>query len=198
MIDVLKRAALIVRQYMESFPGQRLRRVANALIISVTVCAVVAALGLATLLVLVPRVFGLENLVIATGSMSPAFNAGDVALVDDDVQPDSVRMGDVITYNGPGGVVTTHRVVSIETRDGTPLFSTKGDANDSPDDYLVPADALLARAEARLPYMGWLVDFMKQRNVAMVAVLVPAALIVLNELLSLRKMLLEDSRRRSI
>jgi signal peptidase len=180
---------------IEILSRRRLRRAASGLTVAVTACAAITALGLASLLIVVPRVLGLENLVVATGSMSPAFKAGDIALVDDAVQPADIRPGDVITYNGPGGVVTTHRVVSIEVSEGSPVFLTKGDANNAPDSYLVPADALMARAEARLPYMGWVTDFIMRRNVVMAVVFVPAALIVLNEVFTVATAVWDQRRR---
>ena len=168
-----------------------LHKTLTVLVFLATATAVVFALMMAALLIVLPRALGLETLVIATGSMTPAFNAGDIALVDERVEPGDIQLGNVITYFGPEGVVTTHRVVTIRYQDGQPTFLTKGDGNNSPDDYIVPADALIARAEVRLPYLGWVVEFIKRREVVMAAVLVPAILIVLNELVNVGRILRE-------
>lgn len=56
------------------------------------------------------------------------------------VDADEIRVGDVITYQLASGrsTVVTHRVVSIGTRlDGTPVFTTQGDANDTADEEVV-------------------------------------------------------------
>jgi len=80
--------------------------------------------------------------VVATGSMEPEIKTGSFILIES-VDPDDVRIGDVLTFRSsdptvPNGMPVTHKVVGISTdKHGTRCFTTKGTANDKQDDYPV-------------------------------------------------------------
>ena len=70
---------------------------------------------------------------VATGSMAPQFNVGDV-LIAKETAPENIKVGDSLTYIGNSGTFTgkvvTHEVTRIEkTNDGQYIFHTKGKAN---------------------------------------------------------------------
>lgn len=73
---------------------------------------------------------------VQTGSMTPKYQVGDVILVKE-VNPDSIQIGDDVTYQGKvgsmKGMLVTHRVIDIEEVDGKRIFHTKGIANNSED-----------------------------------------------------------------
>lgn len=73
---------------------------------------------------------------VQTGSMIPKYQVGDVILVKE-VNPDSIQIGDDVTYQGKvgsmKGMLVTHRVIDIEEVDGKRVFHTKGIANNSED-----------------------------------------------------------------
>jgi signal peptidase len=172
------------------------RRLPGLVSLVVTVVGLTVALALSGLLVVMPRLTGLDNLIIATGSMRPAFEPGDVALVDKSVMPADVRVGDIITYFDPQGTVVTHRVMALERApDGGPAFQTRGDANPVEDRYVVPGEDLLGRVEHRVPYLGWVIDAIKRQEVVYAALFIPAGIIVLNELANLVRPLLARRRR---
>ena len=100
---------------------------------------------LATVAALVPTVAfaamlagGLSANVMVTGSMEPKIGVGSLLLYER-VPPESLRRGDVISFAKPGadGAVTTHRIVDIGSRDGKPVFRTKGDNNPVVDPWLI-------------------------------------------------------------
>lgn len=72
---------------------------------------------------------------VLSGSMSPEIPMGSLAIAAP-IPRDDVRVGDVILFNAPsdGNPLTMHRIHEIERRkDGTAVYTTKGDANDVPD-----------------------------------------------------------------
>jgi len=98
------------------------------------------------LVVGVPQLAGASEShhVVLSDSMNPTFESGDVILVED-VDPETIEEGNVITYADSSGERTTHRVVEVVEEDGERYFQTKGDANEDPDATLVPAGAVEAR-----------------------------------------------------
>ncbi len=74
---------------------------------------------------------------VATGSMIPVYEVGDI-LVSKEIKAQDIKVGDDIVYKGEKGSfkdkVITHRVISIEKQeDGNYKIITKGVANDEQD-----------------------------------------------------------------
>lgn len=115
-------------------------------------------LGLALLLTPLTQVFGgLELLAVMSGSMEPTIPVGGVVAIRP-VSAADLKVGDAITFvnlSNPD-VLVTHRIVSIELRDGQTMLTTKGDANDSVDALSAPASRAVGRVEFALPYLGYL------------------------------------------
>jgi signal peptidase len=135
-----------------------------------------------------------ESYVVMSGSMEPAIQTGDVIFVYDR-DPSTIEEGDVITYNldGQRTEVTTHRVVDIvENEEGQRVFVTKGDANEEPDPYRVPPDAVIGvmptdGIPARVPFLGHALLFAQSKFGIALLVFVPAGLLVVTELWDLYK-----------
>lgn len=81
--------------------------------------------------------FGREVLLVASGSMAPAIVPGDIVVVATGHRvPEE---GDVITFTRGPGPLVTHRIVDVGTDPhGSPVFVTRGDANDDADPTPVP------------------------------------------------------------
>lgn len=97
---------------------------------------------------------------VLSGSMSPTLGVGSAA-VTRPAEPQAIRLGDIITYRSPrNGELTTHRVVGIE--ESSPLlFQTRGDANEDPDPYLVPAANIAGKVVFDVPLLGYAADFVR-------------------------------------
>ena len=67
------------------------------------------------------------------------------------------QVGDIITFNVKGRYVS-HRV--IEKSD---WYKTKGDANEDPDTWIIPPQAVSGEYWFRIPYLGYLVAFVKSK-----------------------------------
>jgi signal peptidase len=149
-------------------------------------CALLVAAGiLFGLFLVVPSLMGWERYVIVSGSMTGTYDRG--SLVFDEVVPvKSLKVGDVITYlpprgSGPKGLVT-HRIHSIgrDPKTHAKAFRTKGDANLVADPWTFTlSQPDQARVVTGVPYMGFALAALAEREVRMILVGIPAALIAL-------------------
>lgn len=127
-----------------------------------------------------PSLFGYQLYAVLSGSMSPAFDTGSVLFVRP-VDPLAIDVGDVITFTAPAGDhLTTHRVVDIDDTAGIE-FTTRGDANNVNDPNPVPAGRLVGRVHGALPYLGYLMGFVRTRQGLIILVFIPAVLVILFE-----------------
>ncbi|MDR2897072.1 MAG: signal peptidase I [Propionibacteriaceae bacterium] len=117
--------------------AQKARRWA-ARIGSIVVGAVMLVLlGLAVLLVLVPKVTGGMALTVLSGSMEPGIMPGDIVVTRgiSSENIDQLRIGDIITFlpypDDP--MLVTHRIVGQSAGPNGITFATQGDNNPSPD-----------------------------------------------------------------
>ncbi len=77
----------------------------------------------------------LTPVAVVSGSMEPSISTHSLVFVEQ-VDPTTVRTGDVITFDPPGAAQrTTHRVTRVLERPDGPYFVTKGDANPVEDDW---------------------------------------------------------------
>lgn len=100
-------------------------------------------LALLSLVVVVMPAFGWHTVMLASGSMSPAYPAGSLLLVRDAPARD-IRVGDVVTVARPHRLPITHRVVAIEPGGGVlpgRVVTLQGDANAEPDPQPYDIDA---------------------------------------------------------
>lgn len=82
-------------------------------------------------------ILGFRQYVVATGSMEPEYNIGDLIVIRETTK-EQIKIGDVINYISETGIDTiTHRVVDIIQKDGQTYYKTKGDNNNSVDPELV-------------------------------------------------------------
>lgn len=109
---------------------------------------------------LVPLTVGWRPEVVLSGSMAPHVAPGDVVLVASTNH--AVRPGQVILFVDPARPYRRllHRVVS-RNPDGT--YVTRGDANPSADSTPVPPGNVQGMARLRVPWIGLLVYWARQR-----------------------------------
>ncbi|NDK30882.1 signal peptidase I [Nesterenkonia haasae] len=145
----------------------------------INTAAVVALLLAAAFLV--PGLLGFERYVITGASMSGTFERGSLAIAKS-VPVEDLVVGDVITYLPPpdSGLseLVTHRIVEIDDSLGAPVFRTQGDANAASDPWLFQLDdPLQARLEVAVPEIGWVFIALADREMRMVMIGIPAAVI---------------------
>jgi len=156
--------------------ARRLARACSALVLA-------AGLLFGALLVL-PAALGWQRYVIVSGSMTGTYDRGSLVL-DEVVPVSELREGDVITYDPPAGAgpagLVTHRIAEITTDQvGRRTFRTKGDANEAADPWTFHLpQGEQARVRAGVPYAGFALAALGRRDLRILIVGVPAALIAL-------------------
>ena len=94
---------------------------------------------------------GVQPAIISGISMEPNLELGDI-VVTRDVDPDSIKPGDVIRFQS-GEIDVLHRVVEVRQSAAGPVFITQGDNNNYLDPP-VPASALGGKVVLVLPKLG--------------------------------------------
>lgn len=114
-------------------------------------------------------VFGFKTAVVLTGSMSGTIEPNDLIVTR---RQKSYSVGDIITYSAVGTPVT-HRITA-ETEDG---FTTRGDANNTPDAETVRPKMIIGRVVLILPHIGVFIRFLRtpQGLLCIIAVILAAA-----------------------
>lgn len=148
---------------------------ANLAIVAVTL------LGAAFVL---PSVMGFERYVLTGGSMDGTYDKGSLVF-ERPVPADQLEVGDVITYQPPASsglsTLVTHRIVKIG-RDplGGQVLQTKGDANQDVDPWQFSLTAQEQPVVAfSVPHVGWALIALADREMRMLIVGIPAALVAL-------------------
>ncbi len=105
--------------------------------------------------------FGWRVDAVLTGSMEPRLKVGSL-VVTVPVEPDTIKVGDIITFRpATGGRNTiTHRVIGIEQN--SPLrFETMGDANIRSDSNTVLQQNVVGKVYFHVSSLGFLTEFLK-------------------------------------
>jgi signal peptidase I len=125
-----------------------------------------------------PLVTGGAALAVLSGSMAPGLPVGAMAFVRP-VDPADVRPDDVITFQRAPDApeLVTHRVLAVDDSSGTPVFTTKGDANEDADLDPVPASALRGELWFGMPHLGRLAALLQSpKGAGLLVVLVCATI----------------------
>jgi len=140
-----------------------------------------AILVTAALLLFIATNFGWSVDTVMSGSMETGISTGDI-VVTRPVSADEIKVGDIITFHSPSNEkLTTHRVTAIEK--GTQLkFQTKGDANEDPDPYAVPAGNVVGRVCLKIPYFGYVSQLIKNPVGFMLTFCIPGIMLILMEI----------------
>lgn len=127
-----------------------------------------------------PMVFGFSPVIVLSGSMYPTFEAGDMILLRE-VDPDTIQEGDVICYfaDNDKDAAITHRVIEVQTgEDGSPVFVTRGDANNVEDRAAVTVDMVQGKYTGLyIPGLGNVAVFLQSPLGMVLCIVCPLALI---------------------
>lgn len=138
-------------------------------------------------LFLLPRLLGWQLQVVLSGSMAPSLPAGSISFVEP-VDPQSIGVGDVLVFQLPRdpSQQVSHRIVEIRGEGEAQEFHTKGDANNAPDDYWVPAANVQGIVRWAIPYLGYVVPYVRSPIGYAILIVLPASMIILGEFQRIR------------
>ncbi|MEM3579745.1 MAG: signal peptidase I [Candidatus Bathyarchaeia archaeon] len=104
---------------------------------------------------------GFTPTIIASGSMQPTLNPGDIAIVIS-TPPKAIRVGDIIQYRtAQSQEPTVHRVIDKYEAGGITWFITQGDANNAPDNP-ISEQQVVGKVIFTIPKLGWVSIYLKE------------------------------------
>lgn len=127
----------------------------------------------------VPSIFGYKALTILSNSMEPEFNAGDVILINNKLDP---KLNDVVTYKHPDGILVTHRITKTVKKNGEVFFKTKGDNNNVDDQILIPRKNILGIQKIIIPKAGYIARFVSSPIGFFIFIAVPLLILIIIEI----------------
>ena len=103
----------------------------------------------------IPSFFGYKAFVVASGSMEPTLDFGDIVIIRETEQ-NNINTGDIITFleKDNNKSTITHRIVNIIEEDGKIKYQTKGDNNNTRDDELVTYDNIEGKYQFKISKLG--------------------------------------------
>lgn len=117
----------------------------------------------------IPGIFGYKPLIVMSGSMETSIYTGDLIFTKK-VDPNTLKVGDVIAFREDDNYVTTHRIIEIKDVDGEKYFVTKGDNNNTIDKHLVSFNKIEGIYVSRIAGLGSALMFL-QKPLGLVTVL---------------------------
>lgn len=126
-----------------------------ARILSIVGTLIIVLALVASALLFIPGLFGINMFCIATQSMEPELPVGSLVCVER-VDPQGLEAGDVITYRDAQdpNVPVTHRVVENDLSEWQ--LVTKGDANTQTDPIVVSYGQVVGEVVFSVPLLGYL------------------------------------------
>jgi signal peptidase len=172
-----------------------LKALASGANIVVSLMLAVVAIGLA--FVAVPF-FGNKALIVRSASMQPTIPVGGLVVVKPQEELLSplaglvapiYREGDIVAFKNEKNqkIITTHRIVAQELKDGKIFYQTKGDANKTPDNGLVSEKNVVGKSRFSAPFIGKLFSFTKSNIGFPLLVIFPALLVIIFESINIFK-----------
>ena len=145
----------------------------------------------------VPMVGGIFPMIILTDSMEPEFSSGDL-IICKNAEAEDVKEGDIICFYDPDGngtTTVTHRVKAItKDDDGNLAWETKGDANNTEDARIVPAENLVGIYQRNIPGVGNVAMFIQTTQGLIICVICPIILLLAYDII--RRRIYEKSRKK--
>lgn len=150
-------------------------------------------------------------LTVASGSMVPTLNVGDLILVQGVTNASALNAapkpdGEIIVFRSPRleGELIVHRAVYKEFHNGVWYFRTQGDANFGEDrwngddvwDGMIPETRLIGKVTGKVPYIGYIPLYIRTREGIIIVVILILIIIFAEYLPVLSKKQPEQSEQR--
>lgn len=134
----------------------------------------------------VPDFFGWKPFIVLTGSMETEINVGDI-VVTKETEVSNLKTGDIIAYK-KNNLVTTHRIVQIETDENEKLvFTTKGDNNNIEDDQKVYESEIEGLYKFKITGIGNVAMFIQTPMGIIACLSIPIALIIIIQIMESKR-----------
>lgn len=126
----------------------------------------------------IPGIFGIKPVAVLSGSMEDTFMTGDLIFIKE-TDPTTLKKGDVICYLVSDQAIT-HRIVDVTKENGNPVYTTKGDANNSIDQNTVKPEQIQGIwSGIRWNGMGDFIVFLSSTTGMIIFILCPILLLII-------------------
>lgn len=140
--------------------------------LKITSTLLMAIVVILSILLVGVKLAGIDVLTIISPSMEPKYPTGSLVYLID-VDPSSLEVGDVITFQITKNMTATHRIKEIVPDEDDPSilrFRTKGDNNDAYDGNLVEFKDVKGKVIFCIPLLGYLAQYIQTRTGSFVVI----------------------------
>lgn len=130
----------------------------------------------------VPSFLGYKPFIVLSGSMEPKILPGDL-IITKNIDPENVKVGDVITFRTDKTTAVSHRVTGILTEGGL-TFLTKGDANIGADAGAVLPESIEGKYILRIGGVGNLALFLQTPIGLLIFVVIPLCMFIVYDIVA--------------
>ena len=127
---------------------------------------------------------GYRLFTVATGSMEPKYEVGDI-LISKEIDQNDIKVGDDIVYRGKegsfNGKVVTHQVVSIRDEEENKKIITKGIAN-TEEDPEIDSTQVYGKVIYKVQTLSFISQIIKNIYVFYFIIFVPIAIIIFRQI----------------
>ena len=112
------------------------------------------------LILLISGVFKYKMIAIASNSMSPTYRRGD-AVIYEKIDVRDLEIGDILAFQ-KNNIVVTHRIVKIWKQGNQYYYTTKGDNNNTEDNFKTKDTEVLGKVRFIFKYIGYPTVFVSE------------------------------------
>lgn len=145
--------------------------------------AVLILVGIVVGVSMLPIENNYKMLSVKSGSMASAIPLGSIVVIK---PANNYEVGDAITFPTvnakKGNDFTTHRIESIENKDDSIFYKTKGDANQSADSDRINKEDVIGKVYIVIPWVGYLLGYIKTLPGLVLIIVIPSTIIIYEEI----------------
>lgn len=119
----------------------------------------------------VPDFLGYKPFIVLSGSMEPTIMTGDIAIIKE-CKKEDLKNGDIIAFRN-GKSVITHRIVEIKDDEKDTVLITKGDNNNTEDQYPIRLESVEGVFKYKIPKLGNFAMFLQTTVGTIVFISIP-------------------------
>ncbi|MEH7013825.1 signal peptidase I [Neobacillus niacini] len=132
-----------------------------------------------------PTLFGYQVKAVLSGSMEPTFQTGSIIFIKLGDHRTSYKKGDIITFLMEEKLIT-HRIMDVKQENGQAVYKTKGDNNNGPDLWTIPAKNIVGKyTNVTIPYVGYALNYANSKAGSALLLIIPGILFMISALRSI-------------
>lgn len=123
----------------------------------------------------VASIAGYTPMTVASNSMSPTFDAGDLIVIHK-CDTSKLKEGDIVTFHTiieNEYALNTHRIDTIQETMGVRSYVTKGDNNVIADTHVISDGDIVGQYVFKLPKFGYVMNFLSSSTGFLVVIILP-------------------------